>query len=107
MNNVLLHHWGVVSRILQPTSWRRAKLDPWELQTSVRTTDALPWSPSNCVAGHSRMISEIMEVPFPLANSSRLMSFLTFHISMFFSVSFACGALMMGNDARPVWKGPG
>lgn len=36
-----------------------------------------------------RMISEIMEVPFPLAASSRLMSFLTFHISIFFSASLA------------------
>jgi hypothetical protein len=43
------------------------------------------------------MIREIMEVPFPRAASSRLMSFLIFHISMFFSASFACwGVLILG-----------
>jgi hypothetical protein len=36
------------------------------------------------------MMSEIMEVPLPRACSRRLMSFLTFHISMFFSASLAC-----------------
>lgn len=41
------------------------------------------------------MMSEIMEVPLPLAASRRLMSFLTFQISMFFSASFGCGALMV------------
>lgn len=30
-------------------------------------------------------MSDIMEVPLPLAASSRLISFLTFHISIFFS----------------------
>jgi hypothetical protein len=40
-------------------------------------------------AGDIRIINEIMEVPFPLAASRRLMSFLTFHISMFFSASLA------------------
>ena len=42
-----------------------------------------------------RMISEIMEVPFPLAASKRLINFFTFHISMFFSASLACGALIV------------
>jgi len=41
------------------------------------------------------MINEIMEVPFPLAASRRLINFFTFHISMFFSASFACGALIV------------
>jgi hypothetical protein len=41
------------------------------------------------------MIKEIIDVPFPLAASRRLMSFLTFQISMFFSASFACGSDMM------------
>ena len=41
------------------------------------------------------MMSDIMDVPFPLACSSRLMSFFTFHISMFFSASLACGALIV------------
>jgi hypothetical protein len=41
------------------------------------------------------MINDIMEVPFPRAASKRLISFLTFHISMFFSASFAWGSLMM------------
>lgn len=35
-----------------------------------------------------------MDVPLPLAASRRLMSFLTFHISMFFSASLGCGALI-------------
>lgn len=36
-----------------------------------------------------------MEVPLPRACSRRLMSFFTFHISMFFSASLACGALIV------------
>lgn len=46
----------------------------------------------------ARMMSEIMEVPFPRADSRRLISFFTFQISMFFSASFACCCweLMMG-----------
>lgn len=36
------------------------------------------------------MMSEIMEVPFPRAASRRLISFLTFQISMFFSASLGC-----------------
>jgi hypothetical protein len=35
-------------------------------------------------------MSEIMEVPFPRADSRRLISFLTFQISMFFSASPPC-----------------
>ena len=42
------------------------------------------------------MMREIMEVPLPLAASRRLINFFTFHISMFFSASFACAALMVG-----------
>jgi hypothetical protein len=42
-----------------------------------------------------RMIKEIIDVPFPLAASRRLISFLTFHISMFFSASVPFGALMV------------
>jgi hypothetical protein len=41
-------------------------------------------------AAYSRMMSEIMDVPFPRAASRRLMSFLTFQISMFFSASLGC-----------------
>lgn len=37
-----------------------------------------------------------MEVPFPRAASRRLISFLTFQISMFFSASFGGGALILG-----------
>lgn len=44
------------------------------------------------------MMSEIMEVPLPRAASRRLISFFTFQISMFFSASFAWGALMMSGD---------
>jgi hypothetical protein len=47
------------------------------------------------------MIKEIMEVPFPLAASRRLISFLTFQISMFFSASVPLGALMVKVD-RPL-----
>lgn len=36
-----------------------------------------------------------MEVPLPRACSKRLMSFFTFHISMFFSASLAFGALIV------------
>jgi hypothetical protein len=43
---------------------------------------------------NSRMIKDIIDVPFPLAASRRLMSFLTFHISIFFSASVPLGALM-------------
>jgi len=43
-----------------------------------------------------------MDVPFPLAASRRLINFLIFHISMFFSASFAWAALMLGGDGvRP------
>lgn len=42
-----------------------------------------------------------MDVPLPRAASRRLMSFLTFHISMFFSASFGCGADMIAEGRRP------
>ena len=48
----------------------------------------------------SRIMSEIIEVPFPRAASRRFMSFFTFHISKFFSASVACWALMMGDGRR-------
>lgn len=48
-----------------------------------------------------------MDVPFPLACSSRLMSFFTFHISMFFSASLACGALMLSKGILFVDKTAG
>ncbi len=41
-----------------------------------------------------------MEVPLPRACSRRLMSFFTFHISMFFSASLACGALIVSEGAE-------
>jgi hypothetical protein len=46
------------------------------------------------------MIKEIIDVPFPLAASRRLMSFLTFHISIFFSASVPLGALMAMLEGR-------
>lgn len=50
------------------------------------------------------MMREIIDVPFPLAASSRLMSFLIFHISIFFSASFACWtALILGEGNGAVW----
>lgn len=42
-----------------------------------------------------RIMSEIIEVPFPRADSRRLISFLTFQISIFFSASFGGGALIL------------
>jgi len=39
-------------------------------------------------------MSEIIDVPFPRASSRRLISFLTFHISIFFSASLVPFALM-------------
>jgi hypothetical protein len=45
--------------------------------------------------GHIRMMREIMEVPLPRAASRRLISFLTFQISMFFSASFPWGCCDM------------
>ena len=42
---------------------------------------------------HIRIMSEIMDVPFPRAASRRLISFLTFQISMFFSASLGWGSL--------------
>ena len=44
------------------------------------------------------MMRDIMEVPLPRACSRRLMSFFTFQISIFFSASLACGALMVSKD---------
>jgi hypothetical protein len=72
------------SRILQPTSWPRARLGPWALRMVSR---ALAGSHSQA---YSRMMREIMDVPFPRAASRRLISFLTFQISMFFSASLGC-----------------
>lgn len=42
---------------------------------------------------------EIIEVPLPLADSSLFINFLTFHISIFFSASFCCGALIFAGGA--------
>jgi len=44
------------------------------------------------------MMREIIEVPFPRAASKRLINFLTFQISMFFSASFAWASLMLAKD---------
>lgn len=44
------------------------------------------------------MMRDIMEVPLPRACSRRLMSFFTFQISIFFSASLACGALMVSES---------
>src|SRR5690242_19909960 len=49
---------------------------------------------------HVRMMSEIMDVPFPRAASRRLMSFLTFQISMFFSASLGWGSF---DDIFAAW----
>ena len=67
-------------RILQPTSWQLERLDPWELK-GMRLVRCFEVE----VEGYDglRMMSEIIEVPFPLAASRRLMSFLTFQISIY------------------------
>jgi hypothetical protein len=49
------------------------------------------------------MMSEIMLVPLPRAASRRLISFLTFHISMFFSASLGCGCSFDDMVAVVVW----
>ena len=46
------------------------------------------------------MMRDIMEVPLPRACSRRLMSFFTFQISIFFSASLACGALMVSEGGE-------
>ena len=48
----------------------------------------------------ARIMSEIIEVPFPRADSRRLISFLTFQISMFFSASLGWGSF---DDIFAVW----
>ena len=45
-------------------------------------------------------MSDIMEVPLPRACSRRLMSFFTFHISMFFSASLDCGSLIVSEGGE-------
>lgn len=47
-----------------------------------------------------RIMSEIMEVPFPRADSKRLINFLTFQISIFFSTSFPCCWELILGDAK-------
>lgn len=47
------------------------------------------------IGQYSRMMSEIIDVPLPRAASRRLISFLTFQISIFFSASFAWASLML------------
>ena len=56
--------------------------------------DAVPNSSANIFAARETwsfggMIKLIIEVPLPRAASRRLINFFTFHISMFFSASFA------------------
>jgi hypothetical protein len=70
-------------RILQPTSSRRERPGPWVLSIVSQAYSG------EASGGGLRIMSEIMLVPLPRAASRRLMSFLTFQISMFFSASFA------------------
>jgi hypothetical protein len=58
------------------------------------------WAAGLSRAAHVRMMSEIMDVPFPRAASRRLISFLTFQISMFFSASLGWGSF---DDIFAVW----
>ena len=57
--------------------------------------------------GDERIMSEIIEVPLPRAISRRLISFLIFHISMFFSASLAWGALILEIDGGVAYVGGG
>ena len=52
------------------------------------------------LAQDGRMMSDIIEVPLPRAASKRLINFFTFHISIFFSASLACGALIVPEGER-------
>jgi hypothetical protein len=74
------------AQTLQPTSSQRARPGPWALCIVSRKSLRI------VQAGHARIMSEIMLVPLPRAASRRLISFLTFHISMFFSASLGCGS---------------
>jgi hypothetical protein len=91
--------------------WRRtnssanilAARDTWSLG-AVHGQSVVALSLDNCVSlpkqCHVRIMREIMEVPLPRAASRRLISFLTFQISMFFSASLGCCSL---DDMVAVW----
>jgi hypothetical protein len=81
--------WSI--HILQPTSSQPVKLDPLGLHALVSITPCKRLQ-------SSRIMREIMEVPFPRAASKRLMSFFTFQISIFFSASLACASLISAVD---------
>ena len=88
-------------QILQPTFSQLVTLDPWALSHQGCQRRFL--TRSQCQQGliaDSRIMRDIMEVPLPRACSKRLMSFFTFHISIFFSASLAWEALIVseGDD---------
>lgn len=90
-----VHRGGWIDpQTLQPTSWPRARLGPWALCMVSRALCGRQRQ------AYSRMMSEIMDVPFPRAASRRLISFLTFQISMFFSASLGCCSF---DDMVAVW----
>lgn len=80
---------GRHERILQPTSLPLARLGPLALYFALREI-LIPSQQQ-----YSRIMREIMDVPFPLAASRRLISFFTFQISMFFSASLAWASLIL------------
>ena len=89
------HHSQIV-HILLPTFWLLGRPDPWELRGKLESL-------LECSAIFVRIMREIMEVPFPLAASKRLISFFTFQISMFFSASFAWASLILADiDASSI-----
>lgn len=74
---------GLILRILQPTSWPLERLDPWELQKNHYVSFCWQVGRKSVGNANARMMREIMDVPFPLAASRRLMSFLIFQISIY------------------------
>lgn len=88
-------------RILQPASLPLEKSDPWGLfGVSGYRNLCRVYKIQRNREGNVRIMSEIMEVPFPRADSKRLINFLTFQISMFFSTSFPCCWELILGDAK-------
>jgi hypothetical protein len=93
-------------RILLPTSLPHERLGPLALHEFISHLPMMDQSKAALLprwlerSSDVRIIKEIMLVPFPRAASSRLMSFFTFQISMFFSASLALGSLMVNDGYK-------
>lgn len=77
-----------------------AARETWSFGAVPRRLSAQTLIRSNIGEVDSRIMSDIIEVPLPRACSRRLMSFFTFQISMFFSASLACGALIVSEGGE-------